>query len=153
MQPHDARRPADSLGVVGRVFGAQLGGECGKPLLRVRDAHATLQPGQATSQRVAAPRPIERHERRRAKTSWRPHFDARTKRSSRMIEAGGHDANHFVPVAVDAQLPPDGIGAAAEAALPQAVAEHDHLGDPRGRVFVGAEHPTELRLHTEQREI
>ena len=70
-----------------------------------------------------------------------------------MIEAGGHDANHFVPVAVDAQLPPDGIGATAEAALPQAVAEHDHLGDSRGRVLVGAEHATELRLHTEQREI
>ena len=70
-----------------------------------------------------------------------------------MIEARGHDANHFEPVAVDPQLPPDGIGAAAEAALPQAVAEHHHLGDSRGRVLVGAEHPTELRLHTEQREI
>ena len=70
-----------------------------------------------------------------------------------MLEFRRHHADDLEPVAVDAQLASDRVGATAEPALPHAVAQHDHFGNPRRIILRHPKDPAELRLRAEEREV
>ena len=83
--------------------------------------------------------PHERRERRR-----HPHVDLAR---GHEVEVPRHDADHFVGLVVERNPASDDVGCAAEAALPQSVADDD---DAHALVvLVLGEGPTEHGLHAE----
>ncbi len=64
-------------------------------------------------------------------------------------EPGGHDADDLVRPAVDPHGAPDDVGPGGKAAVPERVADHDHV--VARSIFVSGERAPELRRYAEHR--
>ncbi len=103
---------------------------------RALDGDARLHAAVGHEKVVAAARRIQLHRQR--------HEGLRAP----VVEIGGHDADHFVRLAVERDRTADQAGIAREAARPQAVREHDDLASVRLVLRFG-EPAAERRLHLE----
>src|SRR5271163_4367652 len=68
------------------------------------------------------------------------------------MKSGGHDADDFVQIAIEAQTLADGFGIAALCAVPETVAE-DNGVDEAGDIVLHCENSAKLRLYAEHCEI
>ena len=137
-------------GIVGRILRAALG-ERVDALLRERRRHAGLQPAEGALQHERAADRLRR-KRRREPAGRRPHLDVGRGAAPRMAERLRRDADDRIHVVVDADPLAEDVRIAAEAPLPQRVADDGDLGDAGLRVG-RAEHAADLGADAEHREV
>src|SRR6185503_14236382 len=115
-------------------------GKCGDVALGLLDADAWLEAPGGDEKLVGPPVVAELFRREHR---WGPQIGRAVEKA---VEANRHDANDVVRLAVEQDLAPHDRRVAPEAALPEAVAEDDHLV-AAGVVLAGGERAAEPRLH------
>ncbi len=131
-----------------RILAFELARDAVELALRRVHRDAGLQPRQRRESPSAA---LGHRGRRRIHRERHPEL----RRVAQTLEAGRHDADHGVLPrrAAERERAPEDLRIGAESALPQTVAQNDHVRRLGHEVLVGLKHAAARRRHAQQRKV